>query len=300
MQQRLDKCFCSVCAEAIQKEETEHCVYRSDIWNTCCSSHRNLAICGRGQMNWRKHSKYKWLFCCRLMIWVKPRCGFLWDCFSQFSPRISSSRKKKNRLLFSIFIWDKARENVDSRLMLERPDSAFFSCLRQIIFCKFTVTSVLFSVYYIQQTNFEMQRDSSWSSYFYCVCVCVFLLASMNVCMCKMMVTWMRQDSERENTDQIHIEEILSVSHVDPDTKIWMCFQTNEVSCCKTCNRLLLTGLGFFLHITLFIKSVNKLEIRHLDRPNVTIGCSNEMSYYNFHEDKKKLRIIRTNLFTLM
>lgn len=82
-------------------------MYRSDIWNTCCSFHRNLAICGL-----RKHSKYKWLFCCRLMIWVKPRCGFLWDCFSQIFPRISSWRMKENRLLFSIFICETKPEKM--------------------------------------------------------------------------------------------------------------------------------------------------------------------------------------------
>lgn len=53
-----------------------------------------------------------------------------------------------------------------------RPDSAIFSCLRHIIFCKFTVTSVIFSVYYIQQTNFEMQQDSPDHRIF-TVCVCV-------------------------------------------------------------------------------------------------------------------------------
>lgn len=79
-----------------------------------------------------------------------------------------------------------------------RPDSAIFSCLRHIIFCKFTVTSVIFSVYYIQQTNFEMQQDSPDHRIF-TVCVCVFLLAGMNVCMCMMMVRWRRRGSEREN-----------------------------------------------------------------------------------------------------
>lgn len=100
----------------------------------------------------------------------------------------------------------KPEKSVDSQLMLERPDRAFFSCLRQIIFCKFTVTSVLFSVYYIDSkpTLKCNGRVPDHRIFTVCVYVCVSN-AGMIVCMCKMMVTWMRQESERDNADQIHI-----------------------------------------------------------------------------------------------
>lgn len=73
MQQRLEIFFFFfVCADVIQKEEAEHCVHMSYIWNTCCSSHQNLLICGHGQINWRKSLKNKGLLCCRLIFGLNP------------------------------------------------------------------------------------------------------------------------------------------------------------------------------------------------------------------------------------
>lgn len=78
--------------------------------------------------------------------------GLLWNCFSQFlSSCISTWGGNGKRLAFSFsFRRNKAWKKVwICGSCWKGSLTALFSCFRRIIFCKFTVTSVLFSVYYI-------------------------------------------------------------------------------------------------------------------------------------------------------
>lgn len=107
---------------------------------------------------------------------TEPRSGFCGIVFlSCFPLKYQSGGMKEKTTGLSIFICEtKPETSVDSQLTLERPDDAFFSCLRQIIFCKFTVTSVLFSVYYIDSKLTLKCNGGVPDHCIFTVCVCFY------------------------------------------------------------------------------------------------------------------------------
>lgn len=117
---------------------------------------------------------------------VKPLncCGFIyfWLLFSVvFRLDFSSRSDKKSTAPFCFSFVRQSQRKMRTHSWCWRPNSAIFSCLRHIIFCKFTVTSVIFSVYYIQQTNSEMQQDSLDHCIF-TACVCFYWRVWMCIC----------------------------------------------------------------------------------------------------------------------
>ena len=155
------------------------------------------------------------------MIWVKPALDFLWDCFSQlFSSWISTWRMKEKWLVFPFSFLRQSQRCVDAGEAWQ----CFLSCLRQIIFCKFTVTSVLFSVCYTDSKQTLKCNGRVHDHRIFTVCarvgVCFYWQEWMCVC-----VRWQLWEQKvRGNTDQIHIafwryhscKCFRSISHVDP------------------------------------------------------------------------------------
>ena len=140
----------------------------------------------------------------------EPCFGFLWDRFFQlFSSQPEEWRK--NNWSFHFHLWDKAREKCGFTVNAGETWQCFFSCLRQIIFCKFNVTSVLVSMYYIDskptlKCNWRVPDHCIFTlcvcvCVCVCMCVCFYLQVWICVCMCKMVVIWVRQVNEMENTE---------------------------------------------------------------------------------------------------
>lgn len=275
----------------IQKEETEHCVHSWHFGRLVALPIKPWRNWGHGQImaNIEDFSTTDW-WRERNLLWIFV---FLCCFFSLGDQRVGGKTTS-----VSIFICGTKPEKCeDSQLMLERTECAFFfSCLRQIIFCKFTVTSVLFSVYYTDsKPTLKCNRRVPHHRIFTVrVRACAFLLAGMNVWMRRPMVTWMRQEGKILTRHILHLEDyhsckcFLSISHVDPfpDTEIWMF--PNQWSLLKVpfvkhvLDHNELTG---FFCTYVGIMKVKQLDRKLSNRPNVTAYISH---FVNVVKEVKK------------
>lgn len=163
-----------------------HVALPIETWSSCAHGHMMMGTREEGTFTGRRDFSISdwWNRNPASRMLLNPALDFVGLFFSVvFLSNIKVEGWRKKTTGLSIFICEtKPETSVDSQLTLERPDDAFFSCLRQIIFCKFTVTSVLFSVYYIDSKLTLKCNGGVPDHCIFTVCVCFYWQVWMCVC----------------------------------------------------------------------------------------------------------------------